>query len=429
MDKARLSLANLEYGLFPKASDHEETAEIGWLFYSVRQQDEERLSEMISCLVNENVGVEWRPIRCNDRNRKAVEDPSTRIYAVHLETLSARAADIRQKLSTWFSSNSKMFPDGTKMRLVPLFQTILSYSHKTKYAVLVARQAAISARICSRSTWELAANLTIDRMDPASGKFLQQILLSIPSQVFQSTPLFHTIDRTWRSTNGITFTFHPENKADARLYITGLIPFLKDSHNNQWFLKQFSEEARLRNATSKCDHVTQQAYTAEEVELDNFSEDDEELNLTDVLSGDRPSKTLDIEIKMQKEVELEDWRAMYNDIDSISTFHPATPSQSSSTPLALFSPKTIPYASTTGDDNLDLASKMMDSESRISSLEYKFNSFQDGSKEIKRQAEKDAQKMLRLLQKFYHSYKPENLARHTRLTMNILFWLISRLTT
>ncbi len=53
MDKARLSLANLEYGLFPKASDHEETAEIGWLFYSVRQQDEERLSEMISCLVNE----------------------------------------------------------------------------------------------------------------------------------------------------------------------------------------------------------------------------------------------------------------------------------------------------------------------------------------------------------------------------------------
>jgi hypothetical protein len=156
------------------------------------------------------------------------------------------------------------------MRLVPPFQTILSYSHKTKYAALVAKQAALSARICSGSTWELAANLTIDRSDPSSGKSLRQILLSIPSQVFPSTPLFHTVDRTWRSTNGVTFTFHPENEADARSYIAGLILFLKDSANNQWFLKQFSEEARLRHATSKWDHETRQAYTAEEAELDNF---------------------------------------------------------------------------------------------------------------------------------------------------------------
>jgi hypothetical protein len=57
MDKARLSLANMEYRFFLKACDHEDTAEIGWLLYSVRHQDEERLSEFISCLVNENVGV------------------------------------------------------------------------------------------------------------------------------------------------------------------------------------------------------------------------------------------------------------------------------------------------------------------------------------------------------------------------------------
>ena len=100
MDKARLSLANMECGLFQKACDHEDTVEIGWLLYSVRHQDGERLSELISCLVNENVEVKWKPIRCNDRNRKTVEDTSTRTYALHLETLLARAADIRQKLAT-----------------------------------------------------------------------------------------------------------------------------------------------------------------------------------------------------------------------------------------------------------------------------------------------------------------------------------------
>jgi hypothetical protein len=77
---------------------------------------------------------------------------------------------------------------------------------------------------------------------------------------------------------------------------------------------------------------------------------------------------------------------MYNDTDSISAFHPVTYSQYSSTPSACFSPKTIPYSSNAGDENSDSVSKMMDSESRISSLKYKFNSFQDGITEIKRQA-------------------------------------------
>jgi hypothetical protein len=105
MDKARLSLANLEYGLFPKACVHEETLEVRWLLYSVHQQDEERLSEMISTLVNEYVGAKWRPIRCNDRNRKATEDIAPRTYAIHLEASSTKAADIRQKLSTWIGSS------------------------------------------------------------------------------------------------------------------------------------------------------------------------------------------------------------------------------------------------------------------------------------------------------------------------------------
>jgi hypothetical protein len=74
MDKVQLSLANLEYSFFPKACDHEETSELGWLLYLVHQQDEEQLSEMISSLLNEYVGAKWRPIRCNDRNKKAAKD-------------------------------------------------------------------------------------------------------------------------------------------------------------------------------------------------------------------------------------------------------------------------------------------------------------------------------------------------------------------
>ncbi|MFN9978492.1 MAG: hypothetical protein ACK53Y_01190, partial [bacterium] len=71
--------------LFPKVCDHEQTAEIGWLLYSARQQDEERVSAMISSLVNETIGAKWRPIRTNDRQRAALTNPQERTYALHLE--------------------------------------------------------------------------------------------------------------------------------------------------------------------------------------------------------------------------------------------------------------------------------------------------------------------------------------------------------
>jgi hypothetical protein len=53
---------------------HEETSELGWLLYLVHQQDEEQQLEMISSLLNEYVGAKWRPIHCNDRNKKAAKD-------------------------------------------------------------------------------------------------------------------------------------------------------------------------------------------------------------------------------------------------------------------------------------------------------------------------------------------------------------------
>jgi hypothetical protein len=230
---------NLEYGLFPKACDHVETAEVGWLLYSTRQQNEERISDIISHLVKERVGAKWKPIRTNERNRKAAKDTAPRTYALHLEAAAHRAAAIRHKLSMWYGSKSKVFPDGTKMRIVPPFQTILSYSHKIKYSSLVARQAALLSRICSGSTWELSANLVLDRPEPGSGRTLRKILLSIQSQVFSSTPLYHTVDRTGRSSNRVTLTFHPENEADARSHIAGLIPFLKATES-PWFIKLFS---------------------------------------------------------------------------------------------------------------------------------------------------------------------------------------------
>jgi hypothetical protein len=318
MEKARLPLINLDFGIFPKASDHEETSEVGWLLYSTHQQNEERMSELISNLVQETVGAKWHPIRTNDRYRKAQEPNSTRTYALHLEAATDKAGKVQQELSKWYRSSSQLFPDGTKLRLVPPFNSILSYSHKAKYSALVAWQAALSSRICTGSTWELAANLTLDRPEPSTGITLWQIIMSIPSQVFPSTPLFHTVDRTWRSQNGITLTFHPENEAEVRAHIAGLIPFLKETAN-PWFMRLFTEEAKIRHFSYHWDTKTKQAYSAEEAELDIFLLGDDEMNLTE-------EQNIDIQIPP---IATKETPAMYQDTDSVCTFHPVTPSDNS----------------------------------------------------------------------------------------------------
>jgi hypothetical protein len=75
-----------------------------------------------------------------------------RTYALHLEGAEDRALHIRQQLETWDGCGAKTFPDGSKMRSIPPFQSMITFGQKTKYASLVARQSALTTRICTGST-------------------------------------------------------------------------------------------------------------------------------------------------------------------------------------------------------------------------------------------------------------------------------------
>jgi hypothetical protein len=74
--------------------------------------------------------------------------------------------DVKDKLSVWYSSFSKRFPDGTKMRLVPTITSATSMENKTKFASCIARQAALNAGLASAITREISTNLLLDRKDP-----------------------------------------------------------------------------------------------------------------------------------------------------------------------------------------------------------------------------------------------------------------------
>jgi hypothetical protein len=413
MEKTRHSLENQDFGLWPKATDHELAVDLGWLLYSTRQQDENRIAEMVSSLTGEKIGAKWKPIRTTDgSNRKKVKDNNnvTRVHALHLECASDRAQDIRTKLSKWYGANSKKFPDGTKMRLVPPFNTILSTVNRQKYASLITRQSALNSRLGSSSYWEMTTNLLLDRPEPKSGISLRQIMLSIPSQVFPGTPLFHTIDKLWRSENEVVFTFLPENESDARSIVAGLIPFLTNTAD-PWYLNMFTQEARIRQASSKWDPETRQVFSADEFVVDEYLADDDEYNKSDEPTAEKPIRKTNqdesnIRVHVPIIIDPEDSPKMYQDDDSVSTFNQApsvkTPIAPSTTftPIIVSNPPSLRESSASSpkpsdvsyNDDGESISKLSDTESRIESLEQDIKhlnvAFQQALSEMQLQSQK-----------------------------------------
>jgi hypothetical protein len=83
------------------------------------------------------------------------------------------------------------------MRLVPSFNTILSSGNRQKYVSLIMRQLALNARLGTCTTWEFSTNLLLDKPEQKTGLSFRQLMLTVPSQVFPGTPLFHSIDKKW----------------------------------------------------------------------------------------------------------------------------------------------------------------------------------------------------------------------------------------
>jgi hypothetical protein len=340
MDICRSSLMNMDFGIFTKACDHEVTAEIGWLLYSNRQQEEERILELLPNLIREKIGVKGQPICSNDCNRKEDQAEAARVFALHIEGAADKAVYLCKKLSTWYGASCRTFPNGTKIRLVPPYNAILSCTHKGKFAALIARQAALSSRLCSGSTWELSTNLILDHPEPSTRTTLRKIIMDVHSQILPDTPLFHLVDRLWRSTNSISFSFLPENQSDARAFIAGLVPFIRET-SHPWFMRYFSEDTKLRHLSSRWHPDAWQTFSAEDELLDELLTEEMELK-TNIIANAMPSQT-SFEFTVPPVAEKDSFPTMYRDEDSVSTFNPRTPATDNSvlTPSSVFQPRVL----------------------------------------------------------------------------------------
>jgi len=328
MDKVKYSLENNDLSLWPKATDNENTTDAGWLLYSTRTQDEERLSSLLSDLLGENIGVKWKPVRSStgSARRKYQAAPEEKTKALHVECGVDRLHEVREKLTRWYSSNSTHFPDSTKMRLVPTITSVTSISNKSKFASCLARQTALNVGLASAVTREISTNLLLDRKDPSTNKSFCQVLMEISPKDSPGTTLFHTIDRQFKSDVIVDFQFHPDHASEAHNLIAGLVPFLKDN-GHAYHLKMFTPKALQRQAKAKWNQETREADSETDAELANLLAEDDDLNYTNEPTLEK-SRNIEVNepdpiVAVQTSpLSPEHIPKMGREEDLVSTFHP-----------------------------------------------------------------------------------------------------------
>jgi hypothetical protein len=158
---------------------------------------------------------------------------------------------------------------------------------------------------------------------------------------------------------------------------------------------------------SKWDEKTRQAYSAKEAELDEFLVDDYELNMTNEPTSARSAAGL-ADFMTPAVASLQKVPTLYMDSDSVSTFHPVTPSTGNSVqPSTVFQPRVInpnPNHNTSSQPAIEIdtdltedVSKISDTESKISNIEGQLLQFQKGFLDLKKNAKKESLRQSKML--------------------------------
>jgi len=197
------------------------------------------------------------------------------------------------------------------MRLILPIGTIISHASKEKYGLVVARQAAFILKIGMGTSWEFSQNLLLDHLQKDTVATMREILMNIKLTEFPGHPVFHAIDTAWGSDNVVNFNFHPENKVEAGMCITGLIPYIRDTKGEE-YLKIFSSEAVECHMDLVFDEETKKIFSNTDIWVHNSLVLDDECNFTETPTNIEPTSSAAF---YSAEVPT-----IFKDLDSVSTF-------------------------------------------------------------------------------------------------------------
>ena len=123
-------LGEQKAGIWLRKVQEEKVANLGYLLYSLRTMDAERLTRTFSYRYGTKVGIRYRVI---STGRRGKYDPNVELpRAIHLEVAEGEAGRVSRMLQDDYASNHSSFPMGIKMRFVPDINQVMNFTTRTK---------------------------------------------------------------------------------------------------------------------------------------------------------------------------------------------------------------------------------------------------------------------------------------------------------
>ena len=242
-------------GMWERHCQAEQTVEVGWFLYSLRDMDIGDLRAEFEQWFGASIGLRWRAIKVTtgstwNPNRTEADTPK----ALHIVLNKQDVSKVKPLLKKIYSHGSTNFPLGVKMRYIPVFANLIGAHARGKMQQVAARQASFCAHMKGATSWEI---LSLDNEDKEKGLTLREVIMSLKSKQIPSLSVFHCIAPSWKADGSIRFYFIPQLADEAQMMIAGLLPILRYFYGD-WVEKSFTVSAIERTSDCTWDPVLQQ---------------------------------------------------------------------------------------------------------------------------------------------------------------------------
>ena len=259
---------------FYRASvQHHNVKTICWLAYLTNHTNCQLLSQKMTDAFKAStgksveIGLSWRLLN----NQKDVPK-NEKVYAVHVECPYESMAIVKRFLRS--CSHQKLYPGGTKFRVINEFWPYMTEPNKRKYRYMKDKHKYFLEQIGLCST---AQPLEIDKRIPGTKSTIRTILLDIRDKV-DNHRVFHSIDIRWNSTAIFNVTYRPDKKSLAYMYCNSLSTYVHHLYPKADLSKIFTLDAIDKAHEETYDPVNQSFVTQEDIamqmEMNNDRDDD-----------------------------------------------------------------------------------------------------------------------------------------------------------
>ena len=271
-----------DFSIFLKDIQAEEIETVGYFLFSTQAHDKNRLIRAIKQSAfeqykeNITLALRWKKIGDPKASRTYVKyeyDPNKpeEPKAFHVETIKGHGEHVARVIGNIYSRSQKEYPDGEKLRFIPLSKYLQNQNEDEVHAKVLNRQRWFLSGTSRATSFEIQ---DIDTNHASIGKSFRQIVLEYKAE--DGEALFISIDQSYDG--GISFLFPNVYETQARSAIADFGPFLRHKFGDMILVKHFTPEAAARASESEWDDEKKCSVSGLEKNLNAYVDECDEIS-------------------------------------------------------------------------------------------------------------------------------------------------------